>query len=210
MAKLFDYNNPVWRFMGKVADMFFLTVLWAVFSLPIITVGASTKALYYVTLKMAGGKEGYLWQYFFQAFKEGLGQSVAVWLILLTIGLFFGWDLYYYYHLRFPAAVVVFWLFFVLSIFYLFVLTMAFPLAARLEAGVKKLFFLSFMVSLKNFSWVMLMIVAAVCIIAVGVFVFWPVLLFSAGTIAFVNSLILEKVIFPRYGWEKIENAGGE
>ncbi len=58
MAKLFDYNNPVWRFMGKVADMFFLTVLWVVFSLPIITIGASTKALYYVTLKMAGGKEG--------------------------------------------------------------------------------------------------------------------------------------------------------
>lgn len=24
MARLFDFNNLVWRFMGKVADMFFL------------------------------------------------------------------------------------------------------------------------------------------------------------------------------------------
>ena len=25
MGKMFDMDNPVWRFMGKVTDMFFLT-----------------------------------------------------------------------------------------------------------------------------------------------------------------------------------------
>ena len=103
-------------------------------------------------------------------------------------------------------AVLIFWLFFTLSVFYVFMFTMLFPLTARLDAGIKKIFFMTFMVSLKNFSWVMLMIVLTVCIIAIGVFVFWPVLLFSVGTIAYVNSLILTKVVFPRYGWQnKIE-----
>ena len=60
MAKLFDMNNPVWRFMGKIADMFLLTLAWFVCSVPIITIGASTTALYYVSLKMEEGKEGYL------------------------------------------------------------------------------------------------------------------------------------------------------
>ena len=58
MAKLFDYNNIVWRFMGRVADLFFLTLLWAIGSLPLVTMGASTTALYYVALKMVKNQEG--------------------------------------------------------------------------------------------------------------------------------------------------------
>lgn len=41
MGKMFDMDNPVWRFMGKVTDMFFLTCLWLLFSLPVVTIGAS-------------------------------------------------------------------------------------------------------------------------------------------------------------------------
>lgn len=201
MAKLFDINNPVWRFMGRLADIFFLTLLWAVCSLPIITIGASTTALYSVTLKIAEGKEGYIIRNFFSAFKENFGSSTLVWLIMLVIGMFFGWDLYYYYHLPMKAAVLVFWMFFVLTVVYFFVLAIIFPLAAIFDIGVKKLFLMAFMVSVKNFSWVMLMIVLAVCALAIGIFVFWPLLLFLAGGIACVNSFILTKAVFPRYGW---------
>lgn len=203
MAKLFDINNPVWKFMGRLADLFFLTILWAVCSLPIITIGASTTALYYVALKMAEGQEGYLRQDFFRSFKENFRQSTIVWLVLLAFGVFFGVDLYYYYHVPVKLAIVVFWLFLVLTVVYLFVLTVAFPLLARLDAGVKKLFFMAFMVSLKNFSWVFLMLVTTACMLAIGVFVFWPLLLFCAGGVAYIHSLILVKVIFPRYGWNE-------
>ncbi len=201
MAKLFDINNPVWRFMGRLADIFLLTVLWAVCSLPVITIGASTTALYYVTLKMAEGKEGYIIKDFFGSLKENFGHATPVWLIMLAIGLFFGWDLYYYYHLPMRAAVLVFWMFVVLAVVYLFILTIIFPLAARFDLGIKKLFFMAFMISMKNISWVMLMVVLTACALAVGVFVFWPVLLFLAGGIACVNSYILTKAVFPRYGW---------
>ncbi len=201
MAKLFDMHNPVWRFMGRLADIFLLTILWTVCSLPVITIGASTTALYYVTLKIAEGKEGYLIKGFFHAFKENFGHSTLVWLIMLALGIFFGWDFYYYCHLQGKAAILLFWIFFVLAVVYLFVLAMIFPLAARVDAGIKKLFFMAFMVSMKNFSWVMLMIVLAVCALAVAIFVFWPVFLFLAGGIACIHSFILIKAVFPQYGW---------
>ena len=60
MAKIFDLDNPVWRFMGKVFDMMVLTVLWVVTSLPVVTIGASTTALYYVGMKLARDDEGYI------------------------------------------------------------------------------------------------------------------------------------------------------
>ena len=60
MGKMFDIDNPVWRFMGKVTDMFFLTCLWLLFSLPVVTIGASTCALYYCSMTLASNKEGYI------------------------------------------------------------------------------------------------------------------------------------------------------
>ena len=130
-------------------------------------------------------------------------QSTLVWLVFLAIGVFFGVDLYWYYHLPFRAAAVAFWVFFMLSAIYLFVLAMVFPLAARLDVGMKKLLFLSFMVSMKHFSWTMLMLVCTVCVIAIGLFVFWPVLLFGAGAIAYLNAHILVHMVFPQYGWRE-------
>ena len=53
MKNLFHVENPVWVFMGKLVDMLILSGLWVICSLPVVTIGASTAALYYVTLKLA-------------------------------------------------------------------------------------------------------------------------------------------------------------
>ena len=45
-------DNGVTRFLGKVADFMFLNLLWIVCSIPIITIGASTTAMYSVMLKI--------------------------------------------------------------------------------------------------------------------------------------------------------------
>ena len=39
MGSLFNLDNPIWRFMGKLVDVFILTLLWAVCCIPIITIG---------------------------------------------------------------------------------------------------------------------------------------------------------------------------
>lgn len=189
--------------MGRAADLFFLTVLWLVFSLPVVTAGAASTAVYYVALKMAENNEGYILRSFLKNFKENFRQSTGIWMIMLGFGIFFGADLYYYYHLESRAAVFLFWLFLALTFFYIIMFTMIFPLAARLDTGIKNMFFMTFMVSVKNFSWVMLMAVITLCISALGVFVFWPILLIGAGGAAYLHSLILTKIVFPKYSWNQ-------
>ena len=203
MAKLFSYDNPVWRLMGRVADVFLLSVLWAVCSLPVITIGASTSALYYVALKMARSHEGYLVRSYLKAFRENLGQATVLWMMLLAVGLFLGADMYWAYGMETGAAGMLFWVLFVLTVVYLFVAVMVFPLEARVQAGTGKIFFLAFMIGMKNFSWVLLMLVTAVCIAALGVLVFWPILFVAVGAIAYIHAFILEWVIFPKYGFSE-------
>lgn len=55
--------------------------------------------------------------------------------------------------------------------------------------------------SCKNFSWLLLMVVSTLCILALGIFVFWPLLLFGAGSIAYIHSLILVYIVFPKDNW---------
>lgn len=49
---IFNYDNPVWRFIGKLGDLIILNILWIVCSIPVFTAGASATAVYYVTLKL--------------------------------------------------------------------------------------------------------------------------------------------------------------
>lgn len=60
MGSLFNLDNPIWRFMGKLVDVFILTLLWAVCCIPIITIGPASTAVYYVTLKLVRDEVGTL------------------------------------------------------------------------------------------------------------------------------------------------------
>ena len=80
-AGFFNYDNPVWRFIGKFWDVLVINFLWIICSIPIVTIGSSTTAMYYVTLKLARDEDGYTIQSFFKSFKENFKQATAIWLI---------------------------------------------------------------------------------------------------------------------------------
>lgn len=90
---LFSYDSMLSRFLHLTADILTLHVLWLVFSLPIVTIGASTTALYYACMKRVRTGEGYVFRNFMHSFKENLRQSTLIWLILVGIGLLFTVDL---------------------------------------------------------------------------------------------------------------------
>ena len=148
MGKMFDMDNPVWRFMGKVTDMFFLTCLWLLFSLPVVTIGAATCALCYCSMTLASNKEGYIREDFVRAFKENFKSATIAWIGMLALGIFFGADLYFYYHLAGGVGTVFFWIFLVLSVIFVFVALYVFPLLAWTDADLKKTLALAFVIRL--------------------------------------------------------------
>ena len=92
MKTLLDIDNPVIRFIIKIFDCMVLSVLWAVFSLPIITMGAASTALYSAVYHHIRMEEGYLWKSFWTAFKENFKRSTLSWLPLLAMILFLVYD----------------------------------------------------------------------------------------------------------------------
>ena len=46
MSRIFDPENKFWNDIGKVADVTCMSLLWSLTSLPLVTIGAATTAVY--------------------------------------------------------------------------------------------------------------------------------------------------------------------
>lgn len=82
---IFSIENPVMRGLIKFFDCICISVLWVLFSLPIITMGAASAALYQTVYKYLRRDEGHLWKTYWCAFKDNLRRSTLVWLAVLGV-----------------------------------------------------------------------------------------------------------------------------
>ena len=69
--------------MGRIADLMILNAMALIFSVPIITIGASWTALYYCTVKIVRKEDTYVWKEFWNSFKSNFKQATIIWLILI-------------------------------------------------------------------------------------------------------------------------------
>ncbi len=134
--RLFRADGPVYEFISKFTDMVLLSLCWLVCSIPIVTVGASTAALYAVCFKMLKNEEGHVCRQFFSYFKSNFKQATLAWLILLPIGIIIAYMIYLYYFgmsVMDGAADVFAILVLVAAALYIITLTYVFACAARYE-----------------------------------------------------------------------------
>jgi uncharacterized membrane protein YesL len=78
-------NRPFWKVFGAIGDFFVLNCFWLLGCLPIVTIGTSTTAIFYVFLKRRRGEGGPLWGMYKKSFRENLKQSIFIWLIFLFL-----------------------------------------------------------------------------------------------------------------------------
>ncbi|MDO4260685.1 MAG: YesL family protein [Eubacteriales bacterium] len=85
MDGFFSVDGPLMRALSRFAQLLALSVLWIVCSVPWITAGASTAALYTVTLRMVRGEEGKVASGFFRAWRENFCQATLIHLLLTVL-----------------------------------------------------------------------------------------------------------------------------
>ena len=214
LSNIFNYDNPVWRFIGKFCDILILNVLWVLCSIPIVTIGASTTAVYYVTLKLVRDEEGPTIRSFFRSFKENFKQATIIWLILLVTGLVIGCDLYFFLMLRTGASMfrtVMVAVFGGFALVYLFIALFIFPLQARFYNPVKRTFFNAFFISVRHMLHSIGLIGIDIALPLLALF-FLPILqpllfMFGFPLLAFINSFAIVG-IFDKYMPKEAEEDG--
>lgn len=125
-------DSPLYRFLSKLLDVIRLNFLWIIFSVPLVTIGASTVAALSVALKMADDEEGYIGRSFLKAFRENWKQGTALWLITAVALYAIYLDFQFFEALE--GNPMIFLLVGILSIVVVVsALLYAYPLAARYE-----------------------------------------------------------------------------
>lgn len=193
MGNLFNLDNPIWRFMGKLVDVFILTMLWFICCIPIFTIGPASTAVYYVTLKLVRDEESYTVRSFFKSFKENFKQGVAIGLIMTFLGIFFVYDIYAYFTMGNQVTTLLGIAFLGIFLLYLFTLTYVYPLQAKFYNSIFRTMRNALFMSVKHLFRSLLMVAIAVIVI-VGVLFFPPLLLLSFGLIAFLQSYLLVRI----------------
>ena len=71
--------------LTAVIDIVWLGLLWLVCSLPVLTLGAASTALYYAMVKSVRHERGHATKEFFRAFRMNFRQATVLWLICLGV-----------------------------------------------------------------------------------------------------------------------------
>lgn len=141
MSNLLNYDGPVFSLLNKITDLIWLNILWIICSLPIFTIGASTTALFYVTLHMARDEGGGVTKTFFREFKRNFKQSTGIWLLFLVVGTVLYYDLHIVVEdmIKLPHTIKIIFVCinFTLLLYYILTLVYVFPLQATFENKVK-------------------------------------------------------------------------
>ena len=95
------------RFLTKLFDVMYLSILWFVFSIPIITIGASTTAMYYATVKVIRRDRGYIFQEFWKSFKLNFLQATLSWIIIVVGTLLFFFNVKFAWTLQGKAGTLL-------------------------------------------------------------------------------------------------------
>lgn len=135
MSGFFCVDGGLYRFLSKFWDLVKLNFMWFLFSLPIVTIGASTVAAYSVAMKMVDDEEGYVARSFVSAFRENFRQGTIMGLIFLlaTYAIYLDYEINRVSEEGSVILIVVG----IVSVFvYVTAMLYAFPLLARYENGI--------------------------------------------------------------------------
>ncbi len=193
----FSMNSPIYRFMQKMTDILVLSLLWLLCSLPIVTIGASTTAAYYVGLKLVVNEETYISKMFFKAFLENFWQGS----ILGILSLFFGYVLWVNYNYCFniaskrPIGMIV--CTFIGTVIYIFSFLYAFALTARYENTIFHMIRNSFLLSLRYIVRTIIILAMVAAVLAIGLWNITTIFLFillGPGAIVYISCAYILKI----------------
>ena len=149
---LFNIDSGFNRALARIADVVILSFYWLICCLPVVTIGASTSALYYAAMK-SHLEEGTNTRNFFHAFIRDLKQSLILELIVVAVAALLVVDLYVLPKMNIPLGGLVQVILTACAVIGIAMLGFLFPLLARYETTMVQRFRNALVMSLMNFHY---------------------------------------------------------
>lgn len=197
----FSPENPLNGMLVRLFDLFVLNILWMLACIPVITISASTAALYTLTFKWANGEEIPVLRGFWEAFRANLRQGIGVTILLLAAAGILVADFHLLGGQTEAAGSLLYGACFVLLLGVAAVFSYVFPLMARFENTIAKTFDNAWRLAAAHLLQTTAILLVngaplAWFLISPGTFmaVFWVWMVAGAAVSAYICTLILNPI----------------
>lgn len=204
--KLFSINSPIIVFLDKFGSIMLINLLFILFSLPLISIGASVTAMYRCLLNLANGNDNGLIKQFWNAFRGNFKQSTLLFLWLLPLMALVVFEALILLAGAVENSIINTILFIAPFIFAICVISYVFPLQAQFENKVFSTVKNAALLAVNHFP--VTLAVAALNLVFPVMLYFFPSLfvktllawiLFGFSLIAYINTFLLRKVFIQYF-----------
>ncbi|ARP49471.1 MULTISPECIES: YesL family protein [Caproicibacterium] len=214
MNQMTATNDPdnLWKLGDSLTEICLIGALWFLCTIPIVTAGAATTAMYSVLfrkMKKDGRYQGYV-KPFFAAFKENFRKSTGLWITELAVSLVLSMDAWYYSRLAVRAGTYRGLEIAILCLLAVVIIVgcYAFPMTALYRNTVKETILQAAQHALRSWPWSLLCLALCVGVPFVVTKGLWYLALIAGGVVGFAIAHImvhaLKKEIPRVHGPEKI------
>ncbi|MBE5928796.1 MAG: DUF624 domain-containing protein [Lachnospiraceae bacterium] len=201
MREMFGSDSRLMKILGKIFDIGYLSLVFIISCIPIITIGAAFTALYYTSVKVIRRERGYVFQEYMRSFKLNFVPATIIWVIQAVLTFIMAYN---YYSVVGPEGESVGFLagaYIVMGLLIYAISCFAYPVLSRFDLKVSKIIRFSFFLAVKYFYFTIPMIVLslgsiiAIILLAPAV----PIVPLLFPTVAnYLNSFMIEWV-FKKY-----------
>lgn len=186
-------ESKLWLLLSALFDLIYSGILWLICSIPVVTLGPASAALYYTVVKTVRHERGGVTASFFKSFRDNLKTGIIIWLIFLLVFALWAGNIFAVDFLedRMSPILALIWKFLPLPV--LLMLPWAFPYISRFENPVghslRYIAHLCFSHPLRS--------VALTLVLAGGALIIWimpQMLLLLPGILCLLMSYIIEPV----------------
>ena len=199
MSGLFKYDGFIVQTCNKIVDCICLSLLWLVTSLPIVTIGAATTALYYAINTGIRFDQGGTLRAYWRSFRANFKQATVIWMLLLLVYSLLGVSCWCTYTLCING-ILSREMFYILLVLVGLVTTwasMLFPYLAKFQNTTKMILKNCFGIGLLNLH-IALLQTAFLVLVLVGVSMF-PMAVIAAPGIYMILSCYTLEPVFRKY-----------
>lgn len=131
MGNIFRWDSPFMQKISKAGNLILLNILWILCSIPVLTMGAATAALYHTVFQYQTADEDAVFKPFFRAFAGNFKQATLLWLPTLAVTALLILDLRYLF--AYGGNALMWIVIIVASVIFLMIQTQLLPQIARFE-----------------------------------------------------------------------------
>lgn len=199
MDRFFNSDNVVMRVLSKIFDIGWLSIVYVIFCMPVVTFGAATTSLYYVSAKVLRHDRSYVWTEFWRSFKQNFVPSTIIWIITAVVYALLYFNISFVRSSDSGAGGYLVGAYLTLGLIVLCVLSYAFCVLSRFDMKITKIFRFSLYLAFRHFIHTLILLVilfAAGAGIYVGFVAQVPILLmFVPGTASFLYTFPVEHLM---------------